>query len=86
MKPNCFFLRLDRSKMKLSGGQRFEETSKLRPLKNGYYRVQMGLARDFLSSVLLQIKQLNRVLYASWCSCFGFKWKSWLTVSDDLVT
>ena len=69
MKPNCFFLRLDRSKS-----------------KNGYYRVQMGLARDILSSVLLQEKQLNRVLYPNWYLCFGFKWESWLTVFDGLIT
>ena len=68
MKPNCFFLRLDRSK-----------------LKNGYYRAQMGLARDILSSVLLQKKQLNRVLYLSWYLCF-IERESWLTVSNDPVT
>ncbi len=69
MKPNCFFLRLDRLK-----------------LKNGYYRVQMELAQNILSSVLLLRKQLNRVLNPSWCLCFGFKWEFWLTVSNGLVT
>ena len=69
MKPNCFFLRLDRSK-----------------LKNGYYRVQMGLAQNILSSVLLQKEKLNRVLKPSWCLNFGFKWEFWLTVSEGLVT
>ena len=69
MKPNCFFLRLDRSK-----------------LKNGYYRVQMELAQEILSPVLLQGKRFDRVLCLNWCLCFGFKWESWLTVSDDPVT
>ena len=69
MKPNCFFLRLDRSK-----------------LKNGYYRVQMGLAQDILSSVLLLREKMNRVLNPNRCLCFGFNWEFWLTVSEGLVT
>ena len=68
MKPNCFFLRLDRSK-----------------LKNGYYKVLMGLAENILGLILLPLQQLNRALNY-FCLGFGFKWESEVTLSNGSIT
>ena len=129
MKPNCFFLRLDRSKMTSGGAstrrstargfprlttrQRLEETSnsailqgkrstqgnefisphadleilpnlalKLRPFKNGYYRVLIGWTLNiFLMPLLLRF---HRLLNLCW-DFFGFRWEGWSTLSNGSV-
>ena len=68
MKPNCFYLRLDRSKF-----------------ENGYYRVLMGLAENFLSSVILLTKQLNKLSYLCWSLYIDSKWELLTTFTNSAI-
>ena len=60
MKPNCFYLRLVYLRLDRS------------KLKNGYYRVLMGLAGNFWDLTMLLEREFHWLSSMSWSLCFYF--------------